>query len=157
MILLTVGTQLPFDRLVRAVDRIAADLDEPVFGQIGPASFIPQHMEWVETLAPAEFDQRAGRARLLVSHAGTGSILAAQRHELPVIIMPRRASLGEHRNDHQLATANGLTGRAGIYVARDADDIAALIARTDLEPARATAEQESRRTLVSNLQAFLNA
>ena len=38
--------------------------------------------------------------------------------------MPRRASLGEHRNDHQLATARQLEARAGLAVAWEAEALA---------------------------------
>lgn len=157
MILVTVGTQLPFDRLVAAMDAIAADLGEPVMAQIGVTSYGPRHLDWASTLSPVKFDAAIASARLLVSHAGTGSILAAQSHRIPVILMPRRADLGEHRNDHQLATVAGLAGRPGLYVANDADELAALVRRTDLVPAENAAQLPSRRQLIGNLQAYLNA
>ena len=51
MIFVTVGTQLPFDRLVRAVDAWAAEHPQvDVFGQIGPASFRPKHFAHADTL-----------------------------------------------------------------------------------------------------------
>ncbi|MGO8484848.1 hypothetical protein AB9F39_37290, partial [Rhizobium leguminosarum] len=37
--------------------------------------------------------------------------------------VPRQAALGEHRNDHQLATVSQLVGRPGIYVAHPDDDL----------------------------------
>ena len=37
--------------------------------------------------------------------------------------MPRRADLGEHRNDHQLATVEKLSGRPGILVAADENEL----------------------------------
>ena len=48
-----------------------------------------------------------------------GSILTALQYRKPIIIMPRRAALGEHRNDHQLATAKWLGNKSGIFVAED--------------------------------------
>ena len=41
----------------------------------------------------------------IVAHAGMGTILTALEIGKPLLVMPRRAALGEHRNDHQLATA----------------------------------------------------
>ncbi len=59
MIFLTVGTQLPFDRLVAAVDAWAArQPGQEVFGQIsdpGPAGYRPKHFAWVADLDPAAF------------------------------------------------------------------------------------------------------
>jgi hypothetical protein len=37
--------------------------------------------------------------------------------------MPRKASLSEHRNEHQLATAKRLGTRPGITVAWDAEEL----------------------------------
>jgi len=39
--------------------------------------------------------------------------------------MPRRFDLGEHRNDHQLATVSKLRGLAGIFVAEEEDSVPA--------------------------------
>ena len=41
---------------------------------------------------------------------------------LPMIVMPRRAELGEHRNDHQSATARRLSHLPGLSVAEDEED-----------------------------------
>jgi UDP-N-acetylglucosamine transferase subunit ALG13 len=157
VILVTIGTQLPFDRLVTTIDNIAGRIDEPVFAQIGHTNYEPRHLDWAASLSPAEFDRRIAEARLVVSHAGTGSILAAQRHRLPIILMPRRAELGEHRNDHQLATADRLQHKRGLYVAHSEDELELLIRRTDLEPAEQDSDLASRQQFVGRLREFLTA
>jgi UDP-N-acetylglucosamine transferase subunit ALG13 len=48
-----------------------------------------------------------------------GTILSAMRYCKPLLVMPRRAALGEQRNDHQLATARHLRGLGKIAVASD--------------------------------------
>jgi len=47
MIFLTVGTQFPFDRLVRAVDSIIDKglISETLFAQIGESSYKPRNFE----------------------------------------------------------------------------------------------------------------
>ena|GEM_PF-514112 len=129
MILVTTGTQLPFPRLARAIDRLAPTLGEHIIVQNGlfdpDLSNVEQHV----VLEPLAFDRLASSARLMIAHAGIGSILDAARFHKPLIIVPRRHELGEHRNDHQLATARRLVGRfRGISVAWSADDLPALIA-----------------------------
>ena len=42
--------------------------------------------------------------------------------------------MGEHRNDHQMATARELTDRPGIKVAWDTGDLASLLAAADMVP-----------------------
>lgn len=133
MIFLTIGTQEPFDRLVRAMDRWAASHARmPVFGQLGalkPDSHRPAHFPFTEFMDAAEYDARLQSARLIVAHAGMGSIISALTHAIPIIIMPRRAALGEHRNDHQLATVDRFRSRPGIWVADDEAMLPALIDR----------------------------
>jgi UDP-N-acetylglucosamine transferase subunit ALG13 len=66
-------------------------------------------------------------AELVVAHAGMGSIITALRYQRPLLIMPRRAALGEHRNDHQVATAKWLIDRPGIEVAWDESELPACL------------------------------
>lgn len=118
MIFLTVGTQLSFDRLVAAVDAWAArHPGHAIFGQIadpGPAGYRPRHFDWVADLDPAAFDARFRAAGCIVAHAGMGTIIGALGQAKPLLVMPRRAHLGEQRNDHQFATVQRLCARRGI-------------------------------------------
>lgn len=127
MILVTVGMQLGFDRLIKAMDEIAPTLDEPVIAQIGPGAYEPHQMEAHRNIAASEFETLARQARLIVAHAGIGSVLTAQRAGTPIVLFPRNASFGEHRNDHQVATAKQLRRRSGIYVAEDPAQLAKIV------------------------------
>ena len=132
MIFLTVGTQEPFDRLVAAVDAWAQTHDVPVFGQLGalkPGSHRPQHFEWREFITADEYQARLEASRLLVAHVGMGSIISSLTYGKPLVMMARRASLGEHRNEHQLATAAKFEGRPGLHIAADAAEVGPLIDR----------------------------
>jgi UDP-N-acetylglucosamine transferase subunit ALG13 len=129
MIFVTVGTQLPFDRLVQAVDDWAGrHPDEEVFAQIGPArAWSPRHMQHARFLPPAQADGLMKRADVIVAHAGMGSVLNAMALQRPIVIVPRRAALGEHRNDHQVATARWLEERPGVFVAWEETAVAGLL------------------------------
>lgn len=137
MIFLTHGTQLPFDRLARAVDDwCEASPDREVFGQINEVSdtgYRPRHFRWVSHLAPAEFDRLVAAAPFVIAHAGMGSIITAQVFAKTIVVLPRRAELGEQRNDHQLATAERFEGRTGVHVAWRAGDLAAVLDRVAQE------------------------
>lgn len=124
MILVTVGTQLGFDRLIEAMDRLTPTLGTEVIAQTGKGRYVPQHMTAFEKIAPSEFEALVMRAELLVSHAGIGSVLTAARYAKPIVLLPRQADLREHRNDHQMATVRKLTGRPGILIAQDETGLA---------------------------------
>lgn len=127
MIVVTVGTQLPFDRLVMAMDAIAPAIKEPIFAQIGLGAYIPTNFEYCRLAPPAELNERFEQASSIVSHAGTGSLLAARRFGKPIILFPRRATQGEHRNEHQLATCKQVEGTPGVLVAYDEDQLAKML------------------------------
>ena len=120
MIFVTVGTQLPFDRLVRAVDDWARSRERSdVFAQIGPGEYVPASFRSKPFLSPDEFAQCCAESSAIVAHAGMGSLLTALELRKPIIVMPRRAALHEHRNDHQLATAERFRSTGGVTVADD--------------------------------------
>ncbi len=118
-IFVTVGTQLPFDRLVKQVDWWAGSNHCTVFAQIGRTQMQPRNIEWRDFLEVEEANERIRSADLLITHAGMGTILTRLETGKPLIVMPRIASLGEHRNDHQLATVRRLGHLPLITVIRD--------------------------------------
>ncbi len=106
MIFLTVGSQLPFDRLTAAVDEWAATHPEAVvFGQVGDTDAPPCHFAFVSTMTPEEYQQRFADADLIIAHAGMGTIIAALESHKPMLMLPRLAELAESRNDNQVGTA----------------------------------------------------
>lgn len=121
---LTVGSQMPFDRLIRTVDAWAAQQPESikVFGQIGPltpANYRPANFEWVDLLAPDAFGERFANASHVIAHAGMGTIISALVASKPIALLPRRGALRETRNDHQVDTIRRFAGRLGIWSAED--------------------------------------
>lgn len=124
MIFVTVGSADPFDRLIRAVDQWAGSRGKSdIFAQIGKSRYEPQYIEAVRFLSPTEFRDRVRAARLVVAHAGMGSIITAMEIGTPIIVMPKWARLGEHRNDHQVATARRFGQKQGIIEAKDEQDL----------------------------------
>ena len=107
MIFLTVGTQFPFDRLVKSVDKEIGrnGLEEEVFAQIGNSDYRPENFEAVSSIEKEVFDANVSRARAMIGHAGMGTITVALEHGKPLLVMPRLKKYGEVVNDHQLAIA----------------------------------------------------
>lgn len=129
-VFVAVGTQLAFDRLVRTVDAWAAEHPEvEVFAQIGPGEYRPRHLRFQAFVPPPTFEHESRRADVLVTHAGTGSIFTALELGKPILVMPRRAALREHRNDHQLATAERFQELRGVNVAWDESDLRGMLER----------------------------
>ena len=119
MIFAVAGTQLPFPRLMRALDAIAARRGLEVVAQTADPGFAAVALDARPFMAPDAFDDHVRRAAIVVAHAGMGVIIAAAEHNKPLILMGRKASLGEHRNDHQLATVRRFAGLPGLRVVED--------------------------------------
>jgi UDP-N-acetylglucosamine transferase subunit ALG13 len=145
MILLTVGTQLPFDRFVQIVDRHAPKMPERIFAQIGRGRYVPKNMDCVPFIGPIEFEEKVRTCSLIVSHAGIGTIVMAQKHGKPMVLFPRLARLDEHRNDHQLATVAALGERQGIQTAMNEDELVARLAGPHPAPTPGTDLPERNR------------
>jgi UDP-N-acetylglucosamine transferase subunit ALG13 len=125
MIFLTVGTVMPFDRLVQAVDEAVAAgiILTPVFAQIGETSLRPRNMEYAPVLDKQDFDRRVTEAEYLISHAGMGTITTALERNKRLLVMPRRKRFHEHVNDHQVATARKFGALGHVLVAYDAGEV----------------------------------
>ncbi|MEO9573509.1 MAG: glycosyltransferase [Tateyamaria sp.] len=122
MIFTTVGTQLPFGRLLCGMDSWAArNQGVKVIAQAGASTRRFQNMQTVSYLSQAEFRDHMISARLVVAHAGMGTILSAAELGLPVILMPRLAKFGEHRNDHQLDTAKEMARLSNVSIVQDVE------------------------------------
>jgi len=119
MIFVTVGEQLPFDRLIRTVDVWAGTSKKEIFAQIGRSNYTPKHISYKAFLTPEEFKEKFMAAELIVAHAGMGTIISALELNKPILVMPRQAALGEHRNEHQFATAKRFLELNYISVAFD--------------------------------------
>ena len=118
MIFVTIGSLFPFDRLIRAVDELAPTWpQETFFAQIGHGAYEPRNMRFSRLLDAATFRRTLDGSRLMVAHAGMGSVISAMEINRPVVVLPRRMEFGEHTTDHQMATARWLAGKPGIYVA----------------------------------------
>ena len=128
MIFITIGTSLPFDRLVRAMDALVPDFPEQrFFAQIGEGAYTPANIPFVRMLSALEYAQHIEASRVIVAHAGMGSLISAVEAGRPIVALPRRLASGEINTDHQVATARRWMGKAGVHVAMEDADLAAAL------------------------------
>jgi len=134
MIFATIGTQLPFDRLMVGLDTWAAqNPGVPIIAQAGSTSRSFRHLHTVTSMPQSEFRRYFKASRLVVAHAGMGTILSAVELGKPLIIMPRRTQFGEHRNDHQQDTCREMSRLSNVVVAGNGEQLHAAL---DLAVAR---------------------
>ena len=130
MILVTVGTTMPFDELVREVDRLAGEdfFGEPVLFQTGQGQYLPQHGEHFR-FRPS-LDELIAQASLVIGHGGTGTTLGLMNANRPFLSVANKAGADDHQSEF-LAV---LEKKCGIVWTNDVKRIAALCERARSRP-----------------------
>lgn len=138
MIFLVVGTQEPFDRLVKSVDKWAGKSGyKDIYGQISRAGYLPVNFEFTDFIAPELFDEKFLSADLIIGHAGMGTIIQALQYYKPIIVMPRLSLYHETRNDHQFSTAKSFSRMGYVKDVYTEDELfAALDSAGNIKPSQ---------------------
>jgi UDP-N-acetylglucosamine transferase subunit ALG13 len=126
MIVVTTGTnEWAFDRLVRAAAGLGGE--EELFVQYGSSTEAHGRGEWVDFISFEELESRMRAARVVVSHAGVGSIMLARRCGHRPIVVPRLGRLGEAVDDHQLQCGRQLQSSGLVSLVEDERQLALAI------------------------------
>jgi UDP-N-acetylglucosamine transferase subunit ALG13 len=155
--IVTVGTVLPFDRLVNAVAALSPDDGRParIVAQVGAGGARPPGMDARENIEFEEMTALLQRATVVFCHAGNGSLMTALQAGCRIVAMPRRADLGEHWDDHQQEILRAFAARGVIEVAADADDLPQALQRALAKPAARARNDHS--ALIERLRSITNA
>ncbi|HGY1288709.1 TPA: glycosyltransferase [Raoultella ornithinolytica] len=125
MIFCSVGTQLPFPRLVNYLISWAECVDghksQIIVQSGGGIAKDVENITISEFMSEIEFSEYIESAEVIVSHAGMGNIIRSIELNKPIVIVPRSGSLQEHRNDHQIDSANRFSSLDNVFVAYDYD------------------------------------
>jgi len=124
MIFVTVGLHYQgFERLIRKMDEIAGKIHEEVIMQIGSTKYKPIHSKCFESIDDKEMTELFLNARIVVTHAGSGTLLDLIRLKRPFIIVPRLKKFNEHIDDQQIELADALSGSNKAVSIYDIEDL----------------------------------
>ena len=152
MIFVTIGLHYQgFNRLIKAVDELALKIDEEVIAQIGSTKYTPKNIEYFREKNIEEVDEYFKDARIIISHAGIGSIITALKYEKPLIVVPRFKKYNEHTSNHQLEVAKALENEGKASVVYETEDIQKAIKQ--LKKVNLTGT--GRKKLIETLKAYL--
>jgi UDP-N-acetylglucosamine transferase subunit ALG13 len=153
MIFVTVGTnEARFDRLLRAVDNLPAS--EELLVQHGPSTVRPTAATCVDYLSFDDLVAAVRRARIVITHAGVGSMLSALANGKRPVVVPRLARFGEAVDDHQVPLGRRLGAEGLVLFVEDPADLASALG-ADGSAAEAAVRMDER--LVGDLRSFLIA
>lgn len=129
MIFLTVGTgPYPLDRLVAAADELARTGEEIVV-QYGTSRVRPRSATAIDFVPVTALERLVRDARVVVCHAGVGSVATSLRHGKRPILVPRRRDFGEQVDDHQLMFATRIEQLGLARIVADIQRLPAAVAQ----------------------------
>jgi UDP-N-acetylglucosamine transferase subunit ALG13 len=121
---LTVGsTWYPFDRLIKAVDELAAGSREEFFLQTGKNTYQPKNAKWKPYLSFQEMVEIIKKSRIVISHAGAGTILLCLNLGKSPIVVPRDPARGEHIDHHQNELCERLAKEGRLTIVHNLEEL----------------------------------
>lgn len=100
MILVTLGTQKePFTRLLDYIEK--SNIKEKIIVQAGHTKYDSKKMEIFDFIPYEKMNEYISKADIIITHAGTGSILMPLKKGKKVIACARLEKYDEHVDDHQ--------------------------------------------------------
>jgi beta-1,4-N-acetylglucosaminyltransferase len=151
MIFVSVGTnEARFDRLLRTVAELP--LEEELLIQYGHSTrFERPGGTLVDFLSFEEMGAAIRRARVVVTHAGVGSVMVSLANERRPVVVPRLKSFGEAVDDHQLQLGRRFAEAGLVTLVEDPAQLAAALA-AEQQPAVVVPSSSS---LTDDLTRFL--
>jgi beta-1,4-N-acetylglucosaminyltransferase len=160
MIFVTVGNDFrSFDRLLRKMDEIALRIPSEMVIQRGYSKYSPKNVKHFDFVPLDTATEYIRKARLVVSHAGMGTIILCKEYGIPILIFPRRKGYGEHMNDHQMEIAKALEERRdeNIHMIYQEDQLEEKILKILRGGRRNTpAENIGKANLIKTIKEFVN-
>lgn len=126
MIFVTVGTQkFQFNRLFRKLDQLKGELiiRDIIIGQRGVSDYHPRNFKTFDYCNLEKMKNYIDKCDILITHAGTSSIIQGLRSKKKVLVVPRLKEFNEHIDDHQIELARVFENKNLIEVVYKINDL----------------------------------
>jgi UDP-N-acetylglucosamine transferase subunit ALG13 len=158
MIFVTVGTErYPFDRLLQFVDFAVQKnnvMDEIIF-QLGPSFYQPKRGQVKKFLPFTTMREHLKNASLVITHGGVGTVNLCLSLGKKPLVCPRRKSLREAIDDHQLYYSRFMEEKGYLLVAESQQELEDKMMRLIQEGPATNFSQPSKEK--GRLISFLNS
>lgn len=158
MILVLLGTfPTQFPRPLKEIDKLCREgyIKEEVIVQNGFTEFRSDHLIFRPFITPEELIKLYQEARIVISHAGSGSILKGLKLEKKVIAIPRLAKYGEVVDDHQEEILEEFEKEKFLLGWKEGDSLKDLLEKAkDFKPVKF---QSKKQTIIDFLDSYLDS
>lgn len=134
MILVLLGTFVTeFKRPLLELDRLCREgtINEEVIVQNGHTVIETKYLTLKPFIAPKELDELHQKARLIITHAGTGSLIKAVGFKKKIIGITRLHKYEEHVDDHQIEILDKFVELGYILPWRENDSLENILNKID--------------------------
>ncbi len=118
---------LGFERLVKAIDDIAKDIDYEVIIQLGHTPYKPKNAEYFTFIREDEKIRELIKTSKAVITQGAMSLIEALNLGSLAVAFPRLKKFNEHINDHQLIFSRKLEEEGLVEVATNGEELKKLL------------------------------
>ncbi|OCX46835.1 beta(1,3)galactosyltransferase EpsH [Limosilactobacillus reuteri] len=134
MIFVALGTQkFNFNRLLKKIDLLISrgEISEQVIAQIGYSTYKTKNYKFYTFIDSQSFKEYIEKSKVIITHAGVGTILKAKKQNKKVIVVPRLKKYKEHVDDHQLEIMLSFSKKKLIIPCYDLDKLPIIIKNID--------------------------
>lgn len=126
MIYVTLGTQkFQFDRILMKLDQLVEEkiIKDDVIVQCIYHKYKPKNFEIFKLKPIEEVEEILKKSKLVITHAGTGSLVQCIKFNKHTVVVPRLVAFGEHVDNHQTEIAAVFEVKGNATVVTDIDDL----------------------------------
>ena len=158
MIITLLGTfPASFTRPLVEIDRLCREgiIKEEVLVQNGHTRFDSEFLEMRSFIPPDELTDLYKKARVVISQAGTGSLIKGLKLNKKIISIPRLAKYGEVVDDHQEEILQEFTKRNYILPWTEGITLESVLNRLeDFEPSPYVSTKQN---IINHLEEYINS
>ena len=135
-ILVTIGSmkEKKFTRLFNIIDELCEEniIDKNnVIAQVGFDGYKSKNFKTFDMISDKSFKKIINECDLIITHAGTGTVISCLKQNKKVIVFPRMSKFNEHYDDHQLELCNIFTKLNYVLCAKDKNELKDILMNID--------------------------
>ena len=157
-ILVTIGSmsEKKFTRLFKIIDKLCEDNilnGEDVIAQVGFDDYKSKYYKTFDMISNEEFNKIIDDVDLIITHAGTGTVINCIKKGKKVIIFPRLAKYDEHYDDHQLELAELFNKQKYVLVANNYKELKNSITKiSEFKPKKFISERKIENIIINYIE-----
>ena len=158
MIIVLLGTfPTAFKRPLIEIERLCKKglITEEVIVQSGHTQFDSEYLKMRPFISPDELTELYKQARVVITQAGTGSLIKGMKLNKKIIAIPRLAKYGEVVDDHQEEILHEFTKQN--YILPWTEDIALEEVLSKIDDFKPSPYVSTKQNIIDHLEGYINS